>query len=175
MDHHIEKAGRDDLARIESMLTAANLPTEGVAPLIESFFVIRDKSGHVAAAAVIEWHEEPARGEPARGEPTRGEPTRGEPARGEPTHESNGLLRSVVVDPEHRGQGLGKNIVRAVMDSTDRDLYLLTESATQFFRGLGFESIDRSLAPPALRQSEEFRCLCGESAAFMRRSVVRTA
>lgn len=160
MDHHIEKAGRDDLARIESMLTAANLPTEGVAPLIESFFVIRDKSGHVAAAAVIEWHEEPARGEPTRGEPT---------------HESNGLLRSVVVDPEHRGQGLGKNIVRAVMDSTDRDLYLLTESATQFFRRLGFESIDRSLAPPALRQSEEFRCLCGESAAFMRRSVVRTA
>lgn len=160
MDHHIEKAGRDDLARIESMLTAANLPTEGVAPLIESFFVIRDQNGRVAAAAVIEWHAETVQGESAKGESLQ---------------KSNGLLRSVVVDPARRGQGLGKKIVRAVMDSTDRDLYLLTESATHFFRRLGFESIDRSLAPPALRQSEEFRCLCGESAAFMRRSVVRTA
>jgi len=132
------------------MLTAAGLPAEGVAPLIEAFHVIRDDEGKVAAAAVIEWRAESA-------------------------EESNGLLRSVVVDPAQRGKGLGKTIVRAVMDSTDQDLYLLTESATDFFRGMGWESIDRSLAPPALRQSEEFRCLCGESAAFMRRSVVRTA
>lgn len=150
MNHTIDTASEDDLSRVESLLRAAGLPTEGVAPLIEDFLVIRDDAGQTIAAAVIEWH--------AESEET-----------------TNGLLRSVVVDPQRQGEGLGTQIVRAIMDSTDRDLYLLTDSATDFFGGMGFESIDRSLAPPALRQSEEFRCLCGESAAFMRRSVVRTA
>jgi amino-acid N-acetyltransferase len=150
MEYPVELAREDDLSRIEAMLMAAGLPTEGVLPLIGTFQVIRDQEGEVVAAAVIEWHAESAM-------------------------ESNGLLRSVVVDPAQRGNGLGKTIVRAIMASTSRDLYLLTDSATDFFRRLGFESIDRSLAPPALRQSEEFRCLCGESAAFMRRSVIREA
>jgi len=141
MSSTIERARRDDLERIESLLTEAGLPTAGVAAIIEDFSVVRDAQGQVMAAGVIEWHGD------------------------------DGLVRSVVVDPALRGQGVGQFLIGHVKASTDRDLYLLTESATDFFRGLGFESIDRSLAPPALRASEEFRCLCGESAAFMRRSV----
>lgn len=105
-------------------------------------FLVIREGGEVVAAGVIEWHD------------------------------GDGLIRSVVVDPEHQGQGLGRALVGALMASTPADLYLLTETATGYFRGLGFESIERNAAPAALRQSEEFRCLCGESAAFMRRSVV---
>lgn len=129
------------------MLTEAGLPTEGVDPILEYFKVIRDDGGRVIAAGVIEWHQ------------------------GGDSAGRDGLLRSVVVDDAWRGKGLGGQLIRSFMDTTMEDLYLLTESATDFFRHLGFESIDRSLAPDAVRQSEEFRCLCGESAAFMRRSV----
>lgn len=142
MDH----ARQEDLARIVEMLHGAGLPSQGVSDIIADFHVVRDEGGQVVAAGVIEWHTDPGR-------------------------EPNGLLRSVVVDPAHRGQGLGEQLLDSLKASTDRDLYLLTESATDYFRKRGFESIGRSLAPPALRASEEFRCLCGESAAFMRRSV----
>jgi amino-acid N-acetyltransferase len=142
----IERAAQSDLSRIESLLGQAGLPTAGVANIIEDFFVVRDDDGQVRAAGVIEWHAEPGK-------------------------EPDGLVRSVVVDPESRGQGLGQFLIETIKASTKRDLYLLTETATDFFLKLGFESIDRALAPPALRASEEFRCLCGESAAFMRRSV----
>jgi amino-acid N-acetyltransferase len=142
----VDRARNGDLARIESMLSQAGLPTAGVAVIIEDFSVVRDAQGHVVAAGVIEWHTEEGR-------------------------EPDGLIRSVVVDPAFRGKGIGTRLIDHLTASTDRNLYLLTESATDFFRGLGFESIDRSTAPPALRASEEFRCLCGESAAFMRRSV----
>ena len=139
----ITRATAADIDRIESMLREAGLPIAGVRPIIEDFLVIRDgEKDRIVAAGVIEWHA------------------------------GDGLIRSVVVDPERQGQGLGQALVSALMASTPADLYLLTESATGFFRGLGFESIERDAAPAALRQSEEFRCLCGESAAFMRRSVV---
>ncbi len=51
------------------------------------------------------------------------------------------------------------------------DVFLLTETAEPFFVRFGFERVSREEAPPQLRASEEFRCLCPESAAFMRRSV----
>ncbi len=142
----MDVAGREDLERIVAMLHEAGLPSQGVADIITDFRVVRNDQGRVVAAGVIEWHAEP-------------------------DNEPDGLVRSVVVDPAFRGQGLGQQLIDALKASTNRDLYLLTESATDYFLKRGFKSIDRSLAPPALRASEEFRCLCGESAAFMRRSV----
>jgi len=63
-----------------------------------------------------------------------------------------------------------KSIVEIVQASA-QDVYLLTETAESFFVRLGFEPISREEAPADIRASEEFRCLCPESAAFMRRSV----
>lgn len=40
-----------------------------------------------------------------------------------------------------------------------------------FFVRFGFARVSREEAPPELQASEEFRSLCPESAAFMRRSV----
>ena len=129
-----------DLDRIVSLLSEADLPTVGVAEILDSFLVIRDR-GIVVAAGVVERHGD------------------------------DGLLRSVVVEPGSQGLGLGKQIASALIASENRDLYLLTETAESFFSRLGFQLIPRNEAPPALRASEEFRCLCPESASFMRRSV----
>jgi amino-acid N-acetyltransferase len=112
----------------------------GVAEILDSFLVIRDR-GIVVAAGVVERHGD------------------------------DGLLRSVVVEPGSQGLGLGKQIASALIASENRDLYLLTETAESFFSRRGFQLIPRNEAPPALRASEEFRCLCPESASFMWRSV----
>lgn len=86
----------------------------------------------------------------------------------------NGLLRSLVVDSKHRGQGLGEKIVSALLGVENEDVYLLTDTAEPFFVRFGFARVSREEAPPEVRASEEFRSLCPESAAFMKRSVGAT-
>ncbi len=86
-------------------------------------------------------------------------------------HGANGLLRSLVVDSVCRGRGLGQKVVCALLEDEAADVYLLTETAEPFFVRFGFVRVSREEAPTELRASEEFRCLCPESAAFMRRLV----
>ena len=58
------------------------------------------------------------------------------------------LLRSVVVAPDRRRPGVGRGIVAAAeslaRDEGVRDLYLLTETAVDWFPRLGYEPVDRS-------------------------------
>ena len=83
------------------------------------------------------------------------------------------LLRSVVVGPALRRQGMGSRLVRGVEEAAQaegvEELYLLTETAAPFFAALGYEQIERSEAPEAIAKSEEFSSLCPASATFMRR------
>ena len=86
-------------------------------------------------------------------------------------HGADGLLRSIVVHPKYQGKGVGQMLVKSLIAQTNRDLYLLTETAEHFFVRFGFELVSREEAPAELRDSEEFRCLCPESASFMKRTV----
>ena len=81
-----------------------------------------------------------------------------------------GLLRSVVVDPALRGQGLGQAVVDALVHQSHGPLYLLTETAPDFFASRGFEHLSRAEAPEAVRHTQEYCSLCAESAALMWRS-----
>src|SRR5690242_18076467 len=60
---------------------------------------------------------------------------------------SKALLRSVVVRPDRRRGGLGRQVVTAIEQrarSTGIDhLILLTETAAEFFAGQGYRVIDR--------------------------------
>jgi N-acetylglutamate synthase-like GNAT family acetyltransferase len=83
---------------------------------------------------------------------------------------SDRLLRSLVILPHRRGEGLGRELVdrlevRAVLDA--KRLHLLTESAAPFFRGLGFRDADRTAAPPEIAGTDQFRSLCPASAAYL--------
>jgi amino-acid N-acetyltransferase len=84
-----------------------------------------------------------------------------------------GLLRSLVVAPEHRGKGLGERLTAEALRLAEargiRDIYLLTETAAGFFPRFGFRHQDRSGAPPALSESAEFRTACCPSAVMMHR------
>jgi amino-acid N-acetyltransferase len=84
-----------------------------------------------------------------------------------------GLLRSVVVDAEHRNRGYGGRVCDE-LESLARDreldaLYLLTETASDYFRDRGYEPIERTTAPPAIRETDEFASLCPGGAVCMRK------
>ncbi len=82
------------------------------------------------------------------------------------------LLRSVAVKPEHRSHGLGRRIVRQLLDRLAsrglREFYLLTTTAEAYFKKRGFKTIDRDEVHPQLLSSREFQDACPESAVCMR-------
>src|SRR5207253_4016908 len=78
------------------------------------------------------------------------------------------LIRSVAVAPTHRSRGLGRRIVRQLLDRLAsrglREFYLLTTTAEDYFRKRGFKTIDRDEVHPQLLGSREFQDACPESA-----------
>jgi amino-acid N-acetyltransferase len=81
------------------------------------------------------------------------------------------LLRSVAVEPSHRGGGVGHHIVRAALDLARQrgttSVYLLTTTAEGFFPRFGFRRILRADVPPGVQTSVEFRSACPASAAVL--------
>jgi amino-acid N-acetyltransferase len=81
------------------------------------------------------------------------------------------LLRSVAVEAEWRGRGLGVDLTKAALELAGgrgvRRVYLLTETAGEFFPRFGFRRIERAAAPPQVQQSVEFMCVCPETAEAM--------
>jgi N-acetylglutamate synthase-like GNAT family acetyltransferase len=87
-------------------------------------------------------------------------------------HGESGLLRSVAVDPDYRGEGIGGLLVAGAQELARKlrveDVYLLTTSAADFFRRHGFQDCPREKAPEPVRASWEFRSGCPASAALMK-------
>jgi amino-acid N-acetyltransferase len=82
------------------------------------------------------------------------------------------LLRSAVVDAGRRGSGLGIDLVGSLLRGAEkrglREIYLLTTTAEHFFPRFGFVRIPRDDVAPTVRESEEFRGACPDSAIAMR-------
>lgn len=82
------------------------------------------------------------------------------------------LLRSVVVRESHRGRGLAQLITQHLLRRAEREqraaVYLLTETATAYFAGLGFQPVERCAVPPAITRTRQFASLCPQSASCMR-------
>ena len=87
-----------------------------------------------------------------------------------------GLLRSVAVDDDHRGTGLGNRLTAAAIEDAQRRalpaLYLLTTTAEHFFPKFGFERISRADVPASVQASIEFREACPASATVMRKRLI---
>ncbi|MEW5850893.1 MAG: arsenic resistance N-acetyltransferase ArsN2 [Myxococcota bacterium] len=86
-------------------------------------------------------------------------------------HGVDALLRSVTVHPAHQKQGLGKALVEHARVALRRrgvtEVYLLTTSAAEYFRRLGFEPIPRDEAPASVRATHEFRSRACATAVLM--------
>lgn len=82
-----------------------------------------------------------------------------------------GLLRSLAVDTNSRGNGLGHALVeRAEAHARTRGLVrlvLLTETAAAFFSRHGYVAADRDDVPARIQSTAQFRSLCPATASCL--------
>lgn len=68
-----------------------------------------------------------------------------------------GLLRSLVVHPDHRNKRIAETLVTKLEKSAKASgiitLYLLTETADRYFGKKGYQTVARDEVPEALKQS----------------------
>jgi amino-acid N-acetyltransferase len=87
------------------------------------------------------------------------------------------LLRSLVIAPDYRKRGFGRELVAQIEEQARADdikqLVLLTETAEAFFLSLGYTTIDRRYVSDSLKHTAEFRSLCPASAVCMSKTLVR--
>ena len=90
---------------------------------------------------------------------------------------SDGLLRSVVVEPAARSAGIGVALVDHVLGQARlrrlRAVYLLTTTAERYFPRFGFSAIARDDVPHHVSASVEFREACPASAVVMCKVLAR--
>jgi amino-acid N-acetyltransferase len=138
----VARAIPSDVPAVEALLAAAGLPLDGVAEALTTGVVAREGAEVLGAAAV------------------------------EPYGRA-GLLRSVVVAESRRGIGLGRRLVAAAevlaRGEGVEELYLLTETAADWFPKLGYVVVDREEARAAVGESVEFTMVCATTGVPMRR------
>lgn len=142
----VRPASRTDLPAVRRLLREAGLTREGLeAQFGPRYTVAVSPAGQVVGAAGMEVYGE------------------------------HGLLRSTVVDPVWQGHDLGAALIRSRLDWARseglRSIWLLTETASEYFLRFGFLPAARDEAPPQVEASAEFSGACPESAAAMRLSL----
>jgi amino-acid N-acetyltransferase len=137
----IRAARPEDFEFSQSLLRDARLPLEG----LDEWFrdaIVADQDRKVVGCVALEMHDHAA------------------------------LLRSLVVAPALRGRRLGERLTKEALSTAKQrgatDVYLLTETARDFFEKFGFRVEDRASAPAGLQESVEFRSACPSSATMMR-------
>jgi amino-acid N-acetyltransferase len=139
----IRTAAADDLAPVQALLRAAQLPVDGLHEQFGSGYAVAECDGALVGAEGVERYGDA------------------------------GLLRSAVVHPDWRGRGVGDALTRNRLAWAEREglreLWLLTTTAADYFPRFGFERASRDDAPLALLRSREFAEACPSSAVAMRR------
>jgi amino-acid N-acetyltransferase len=88
-------------------------------------------------------------------------------------YDDYGLLRSLAVLPDYRNKGVAAQLIGHLEKSTGlKELYLLTETASKYFAGKGFQKITRDEVPEGVKMSSEFSHVCPVSAIVMKKSIV---
>jgi len=87
-----------------------------------------------------------------------------------------GLLRSLVVSEAGRHHGCGTALVAALESKAKHaginNLFLLTETAENFFAKLHYVPMPRANAPAAIKTTREFNGLCPDDAVLMHKKLV---
>ncbi|HEY1009885.1 MAG TPA: arsenic resistance N-acetyltransferase ArsN2 [Daejeonella sp.] len=133
-----------DRESIVALLISQNLPVEDLPETLDSFLVARTND-QLAGVVGLE------------------------------TYGDFALLRSLAVHPESRGQGIADQLVQNIEKHASskglKEIYLLTETAPEYFDRKGYQRITRSGVPEAVQQSSEFSHVCPQSAIVMKKTL----
>ena len=144
MDLDISPATPADLTAVLELIDASGLPRAGLDAHVATMLVARENSRIVGTAALE-------------------------------LYGGSALLRSVAVAAPLRGQGLGRRLTSAALELARRHgartVYLLTETAGDFFPKFGFRKIERGDVDPAVQASQEFTSACPASALVMAKQI----
>jgi amino-acid N-acetyltransferase len=131
----------DDLDRVQTLLRSNQLPFEDCGNHLSNFIGIAQESQIIAIGGF---------------EPVDG----------------FALLRSVSVDSQFRGLGLGSSLIKQILGQLRllklEAVYILTETADQYFSQLGFKAIERDKLPVDIQTTQQCQTLCPGSAIAMR-------
>lgn len=140
MEYTIETANNAKKQAIVALLAANKLPVEDLPDSLDSFFVASD-NGTIIGVGGMELYGDYA------------------------------LLRSVAVDNAYRNQHVAAGLLFAIEETAAHNglkaIYLLTETAPQYFEKKGYALVTREEVPGAVKQSSEFSHVCPVSAAVM--------
>ncbi len=80
------------------------------------------------------------------------------------------LLRSMVILPEFRSRGYGRELAMATIARTPSaaEIYLATTTASAFFAALGFEAVTPGSVPEPILSTRQLSGICPASATIMR-------
>jgi amino-acid N-acetyltransferase len=86
-----------------------------------------------------------------------------------------GLLRSLAVSPSYRNKGIAKQLLNKIealaASKSLHEIYLLTETAPEYFSQNGYHQITRADVPAQVKQSSEFSYACPQSAIVMKKTL----
>jgi amino-acid N-acetyltransferase len=140
----IRNATSADLTAVESLLSASDLPLDGVKDNFSNFVVAED-DGEIAGAIGLEEF---------------GAVALLRSAVVSPEHRGSGVGRRLV-----------ERLLEGAEVAGIEELYLLTTTADQYFPRFGFTRTTRSAVPDAVKASAEFQGACPDTAVVMTRRV----
>lgn len=86
-----------------------------------------------------------------------------------------GLVRSVSVADAYKGKGYGREISRMLESAAKQlnvqELFLLTDTAKDFFAKLDYQVIERNAVPQSIRETQQFSSICPSSAIIMMKKI----
>jgi amino-acid N-acetyltransferase len=138
----ISKAAIQHRASIISLLKEEKLPVEDLPPVLDNFFVAK-KNNKVIGVIGLEQYG------------------------------NYGLLRSMAVNKIYRNHSVAASLVKTLeahaSDLGINCIYLLTETASNYFERKGYERMSRADVPKIVQSSSEFSHVCPASAIVMKK------
>lgn len=140
----IQEATTAHRGPILELLENNKLPTDDIGLTLEHFWVVLENE-HVVGAIGLE------------------------------VYDRYGLLRSMVVSAASRGKGIAAMLVGNLEAQAGKmgidEIFLLTETAPEYFLRQGYTETKRDLVPEALRASSEFSHVCPASARIFSKTI----
>lgn len=136
----IRQAKKSDLISIKSLLESFSLPSVDVDNHISNFFVLECEE-NIEGVVGIEMYGETA------------------------------LLRSLAIQKELQKKGYGRKLCNKLISYAKtfnvKNVYLLTQTAKDFFSREGFQIISREAVPEEIKQTYEYTTLCPSDSTCM--------